>query len=146
MLKAAVGISKRGHAMFHATRVLWIVNKHLSAVLYENGERDPELSGIITAKEVLGDGELDFVLTADVYRRRSKKEAAFMVLIETASAWHVGGNYDFTNYCLLAAQRLLYIFHAEADPESKMMEHFLQRVAQRKEAKERRAEFISKNI
>ena len=115
--------------MFGATRVLWIANKHLSFVAYLNGETDKSLAGEILAKEVLGDGELDFLEEAHLYRHYSKKEAACRVLVETAAAWKVADNERYSRYCLEAAKRLSHVFHAESDPVGKIEERFEERIA-----------------
>jgi hypothetical protein len=117
--------------LFRDSWVLWIANKHLSAVLYDDGQRDRKLPGTIMAKEVLGAGELSFKQEVHILRRRSRKEAAYIILVETACAWSVAGNERFANYCLQSAKRLLHIFFAEEEPERKMKERFDLGVAER---------------
>nr|WP_309502346.1 hypothetical protein [uncultured Roseovarius sp.] len=131
--------------MFGSVRVYWIVNKHLSAVLYSNGERETSLAGTILAKEVLDDGELDFQQEAHIYRRRSKKEAAFMVLVETASAWSVAGNELYAAYSLQAAHRLLNTYRSEANSEEWILDLFNRRVAERFEEQARRESIRSEH-
>lgn len=96
--------------MFRTTRVLWVVNNALAKVCFQFGERDKSLPGVIIAKEEIADsadhfmaGELSFVQEVDVYRDRPIKEAAFLILLETASAWKMVNNERYANYCLGAA-------------------------------------------
>jgi hypothetical protein len=111
--------------MFRTSLVLWIAKKNLTAVLFENGERHYKIVGtIIMAKEVLDSRELSFAQEVHILRQRGRKAAAYMTLVETASAWSVAGNECYSNYCLQAAKRLLYIFFAEDDPIKGMVERF----------------------
>ncbi|WP_412507331.1 hypothetical protein [Roseovarius sp. SYSU LYC5161] len=96
--------------MFRTTRVLWVVNNALAKVCFQFGERDKSLPGVIIAKEEIADsadhfmaGELSFVQEVDVYRDRPIKEAAFLILLETASAWKMVNNERYQNYCVGAA-------------------------------------------
>ena len=117
--------------MFKATRVLWVVNKRLSDVLFECGEHDKTLAGKIVGKEEIGDGELSFMQEVEVFHRRSVKETALMVLVETAAAWRVADNDQYAYYCFEAAKRLLDVWHAEKEPERQLFLLYKERFSER---------------